>query len=131
MCILLRPIHFRETNHIFFLPEKSVNNHCLKATTVCKSFNLAGQWYLTLFVMVVVTMFKYMCTTILKTAPGYGRYIYRTLKETKLDNLLYNRLARRFTFIFCDSVSCEMCDLVNQIFFKNMKVKGNNSWRDT
>ena len=45
----------------------------------------------------------------------------------KLDNIHYNRLIRRYNFIFCDSVSLQMCDMVYQIFFKNMKGKGNIS----
>ena len=37
---------------------------------------------------------------------------------------------RRYNFIFCDSVSHQMCDKINQIFFENMKGKGNISYRD-
>ena len=43
----------------------------------------------------------------------------------------YNRLVRRYNFIFCESVSRQMCDMLNQIFFKNKKGKGNITGRDT
>ena len=33
--------------------------------------------------------------------------------------------------MFCASVSRQMCDMVNQLFVKNTKGKGNISWRDT
>ena len=52
-------------------------------------------------------------------------------KRPKLDNIHYNRLIRRYNFIFCDSVSSLMCVMVNQIFCKYMKGKSNISWRDT
>ena len=48
-----------------------------------------------------------------------------------MDNIHYNRLIRRYNFIFCDSVSRQMCDMVNKIFFNDMKGKDNISWRDT
>ena len=52
-------------------------------------------------------------------------------ERPKLDKIHYNRLKRHYNFIFCDSVSRQMFDMENQIFFKNMKGKGNISWRDT
>ena len=52
-------------------------------------------------------------------------------ERPKLDNIHYIRLIRRYNFISCDSVSRQMCDMVNQIVFKNMEGKGNISWYDT
>ena len=34
-----------------------------------------------------------------------------------MDNIHYNMLVRRYNFLFCDSVSHQKCDMVNQIFF--------------
>ena len=47
----------------------------------------------------------------------------------KLGNIHYNREIRHYYLKFSDSESCQMCDMVNEIFFKNMI--GIISCRDT
>ena len=49
----------------------------------------------------------------------------------KLGNIHWNRLKIHYYLIFCDSVSLQIRDMVNQIFFKNMICRGIISWRDT
>ena len=52
-------------------------------------------------------------------------------KDQKLRNIHGNRLKRHNYIIFCDSVSRQWCDMVKQIFFKNLIGRGNISWLDT
>ena len=49
----------------------------------------------------------------------------------KWGNTKWNRLKIHVYLIFCDSVSHQICDIVKQIFFKNMICRGIISWRDT
>ena len=43
----------------------------------------------------------------------------------------YNRPLGHYYLKFCDSVSPQWCDLVKQIFFKNIKGRGFIRWSDT
>ena len=45
-------------------------------------------------------------------------------KRPKLGNIHYNWLLGHYNFKFCDSVSHQMCDVVEQIFLKNMIGRG-------
>ena len=47
-----------------------------------------------------------------------------------MGDIHYNRLIRHYYFKFCYSVSHQMCDMANQIFFKNIKGRGIISRRD-
>ena len=55
----------------------------------------------------------------------------RHYKRPKIDNIHYGRPLGHYNFKFCDSVSPQMCDLVKEIYLKNMKVRGFISLSDT